>query len=151
VGSGFQSGRYAARVIRRIVIWTAACVLALCLPAWIVSQFNVVRISTSRVVGLARGTLWIAGGQPQFTQWYVYGLNGELTWRPTFDRKRGEFVLPLWMPAAAAVLVLAPTWCVGHQRRRSRQRAGQCATCGYDLNGMTGRCPECGKPQERGA
>lgn len=53
------------------------------------------------------------------------------------------YVLPLWIPLLAAIilLVLAPA------RRAKRFPAGRCQECGYDLTGnISGRCPECGKP-----
>lgn len=32
----------------------------------------------------------------------------------------------------------------GFVRRKLRQRRGQCASCGYDMSGSDGTCPECG-------
>jgi hypothetical protein len=53
-------------------------------------------------------------------------------------------VIPYWLPAAAAWLVLLPFAVVRWLRRCRRTRAGLCVRCGYDLRGTPGRCPECG-------
>lgn len=61
---------------------------------------------------------------------------------------------------AIAVIVLAllmpdiGVWAM--ERMKSRREAGLarnglCTACGYDLTGITGPCPECGKERERGA
>lgn len=58
--------------------------------------------------------------------------------------------LPLWVPTLAAALVLVPVWAI---RRTARKRfgAGRCGQCAYDLTGITGPCPECGREQEQKA
>jgi hypothetical protein len=61
---------------------------------------------------------------------------------------RWAFVAPLWMPSTGAAGVLAALWFVAHAGRRGRQLAGKCTGCGYDLSGLTGPCPECGKERE---
>lgn len=66
----------------------------------------------------------------------------------TFNGTDATFVFDGWgeiapwlvidaIMAAPAVLVWVVT--------RFRVRDGHCAQCGYDLAGVTGRCPECGK------
>lgn len=62
------------------------------------------------------------------------------TWNATF---RVEHGLPLLLTG------IAPAWWLLGVRRRARTRriaVGRCATCGYDLRGSPGRCPECGTP-----
>lgn len=53
-------------------------------------------------------------------------------------------VLPLWIPAAVSggvLLALARS----HLRERRRAMVGCCTKCGYDLAGIDGVCPECGR------
>lgn len=47
---------------------------------------------------------------------------------------------------SAVLLVIASLWWV---RSAWRAAGGHCAGCGYDLRGVDGACPECGKPQTR--
>ncbi len=58
-------------------------------------------------------------------------------------------VMPLWM--SVALFSIAPMALVGPRivkgvRRRRRMKLGLCLGCGYDVRGMTDRCPECGEP-----
>jgi hypothetical protein len=54
-------------------------------------------------------------------------------------------VVPTWM-VAGLTAALPALWLAGRWCRRHRERAGFCASCGYDLRASPGRCPECGTP-----
>ncbi len=51
--------------------------------------------------------------------------------------------VPFWFLAAATAVPAAVAFARG-RRRRGRAEANVCFDCGYDLRGITGRCPECG-------
>jgi outer membrane protein assembly factor BamB len=68
-----------------------------------------------------------------------------------------SLTLPHWL--VALVLGVAPlAWLTGLWRDRRRHPRGHCVNCGYDVRGITGRCPECGwdlppdapRPKRRG-
>jgi hypothetical protein len=68
------------------------------------------------------------------------------TMSPGQDVKTVGYVVPLWsvvIITAVLPVVSVRSW---QRRRRSRIRLarGECLTCGYDLRGGPGRCPECG-------
>ena len=65
---------------------------------------------------------------------------------PTFDSER--FVaagVPLWFVLPPVVWFAWRTTATLLRRGR-RRRLGLCPACGYDLRGITTRCPECGMP-----
>ena len=63
--------------------------------------------------------------------------------RPTGELARG-IEMPLYIPFA--LLALPTTWLFYRDRRRVRwAREGRCVGCGYDLSGVSGKCPECGR------
>lgn len=77
------------------------------------------RDGSFNAIVFARGTgLW-----PPTLAWYLNGASYNAA------------VLPFWMPAALATIVLL--------RNRAR-RKGLCRNCNYDLRGSPDRCPECG-------
>jgi hypothetical protein len=58
-------------------------------------------------------------------------------------------VIPLWCPPVLTALPASLLW-RARVRVRSRRRAGQCPTCGYDRHGLAAEhpCPECGRPKQ---
>ncbi len=72
----------------------------------------------------------------RFWSWWphMFGFGGRWT----------SVYLPLHFPATGLALVTA--WLFLRDRRSMRwAREGRCAECGYDLSGVSGKCPECGK------
>jgi hypothetical protein len=66
---------------------------------------------------------------------------GPYTLRDSFH----TLILPYWVPWAATAAL--PSMHVARAfRRRRRQDARRCPSCGYDLRATPGRCPECGTP-----
>jgi hypothetical protein len=73
---------------------------------------------------------------------------GSITW----ERGSRMYVLlyqPIWLGFTGNALMLAGVWLFilmapGAVRRRRRRARGLCGTCGYDLRGEAGVCPECG-------
>jgi hypothetical protein len=52
----------------------------------------------------------------------------------------------LWWVTLPAPLLVLREIARHRRRRRSRDGAGHCAGCGYDLRATPDRCPECGRP-----
>ena len=75
--------------------------------------------------------------------------NGRRATETSAMRRRQRWgQVPLWLPAIAAGAMPA-VMLVRHVRairRRRRNAAGQCVSCGYDLRASRDRCPECGAP-----
>ena len=67
----------------------------------------------------------------------------------SFGLSQYDLMVPIWIPAFS--LAVAPSVAIYRCiRRRRRHAAGRCLTCGYDLRGSEGVCPECGTPIARG-
>ena len=61
-----------------------------------------------------------------------------------------NYLFPLSILGLGAAAIAHMLFLHHRQRRRERYedrfRRGQCLSCGYDLRGASGRCPECGRP-----
>ncbi len=53
--------------------------------------------------------------------------------------------IPLWPIMALTGVIPLIDLIRGPLRRHRRRKRGLCETCGYDLRGSPGRCPECGR------
>ncbi len=140
-------------------MWMAVVVLVASIVGWSASYFAVQWTGRSEVaVALRAGELRVSSWA-SLVDLGEYGEHSPLPrrgwqaspfrwpriwrWRPTWLSASGVWLvsLPLWIPAAAAAVVLGVAWRGG---RRARARAGRCEHCGYDLTGIVGACPECG-------
>jgi hypothetical protein len=68
----------------------------------------------------------------------------------SYSPRQHYFLTPLWL---FWVLGGVPAlWVIGKRlRKRVRRGSNLCVNCGYDLRGISGRCPECGSEvAERG-
>ncbi len=82
--------------------------------------------------------------QPRPSDWWfqcqAWPPNWHFQYDPATDILASCFVIPLWLPLVALVLL---AWAL---RKRSQPvPLGSCENCGYNLTGNTsGTCPECG-------
>jgi hypothetical protein len=77
------------------------------------------------------------------------GVNSFWTWLGFYrfiDSRTALIVVPHWLFVVMPTAVLAVMPIARAMRRRRRRQLGLCPRCGYDLRGVTGRCPECGEP-----
>lgn len=56
------------------------------------------------------------------------------------------FVLPMWIPLAISIVLACLV--VARLASAPRRSAENCVSCAYDLTGITGPCPECGKERQ---
>jgi hypothetical protein len=152
-------------LLRRIVMWVAGVVLVASVAALGASTFRLVWtprpsfgialrdgcLHTSNIAVLVEEPHWgildkpagrLRFSSPRWERW---------RWLPVLNGRGWAwlFALPLWMPASCAMSVLAIGARLGTVRHRKLDAARSCIDCHYDLTGITGPCPECGK--ERGA
>jgi len=73
-------------------------------------------------------------------RWATLGFDVE---RPEAGVQEIIVVIPLWA-VVALTAILPGIWLRARWNRRFG--LGRCARCGYDLRGITDRCPECGTP-----
>ncbi len=55
-----------------------------------------------------------------------------------------RLVVPEWILVLGLILLASSGPTLRGIRRRRRKRHGQCTSCGYELHGASGSCPECG-------
>ena len=122
--------------------------LALSVAAWLAGLFGVAWVAPGGRggIGLARGAVWLSGevtDQPGLT--FRGWVDWTQAWIPARPRGRWglTWMVPLWIPATGAGLALGAVWLAG-RRAATRASHGLCPSCGYDLTGITGPCPECG-------
>jgi hypothetical protein len=134
-------------MIRQAVRHIAWSVLGLSLVAWGASYFEHARLPLPGGGGLQfeSGSVYRfwAPGPTTVVVPAVGGSPGVLV---TANRIliRGGPIVPLWVPCMAAVITLWLVWRIGWERRQLA-RVGHCGACGYDLTGIDGVCPECGR------
>jgi hypothetical protein len=154
-------------------MWAAGAVLALSLAVWFASLWG---ICWESGLGFTLGLRWgdvvlydepapgttpsliVEGLRPTTSlgpDWPRIGVAGfELRhrWRPPAFIHGPQYWCiraPLWIPALCATIVLAAAWRIGQRAHRSHDRGVHCLACGYDLTGIRGKCPECGREPER--
>jgi hypothetical protein len=143
-------------------MWAAGVVLVLSVAAWFVSLKEREWHPWSRVgCWLSRGELAVYWGAPDMMAWeFDYDGLRWARWRlPTLrfrednyfyiGRRDGAcwmFTLPLWLLASCGGLVLGGGAVIGWRHSRNAHD-DRCPTCGYDLIGIDGVCPECGSGQ----
>jgi len=148
-------------LLRRTVMWAAGVVLVVSVAAWVVSLFSVKWLDAgfpALSVSLDNGVMQIHNHGPSGPSsrpgWHALGHDRPRLWWPSgvewVEWVRApdgtlffDVFVPLWIPGAAAAILLAPTWFAAHRERR-RCQLHSCTTCRYDLTGITGPCPECG-------
>jgi len=156
--------RTCTSLLHRIVMWAAGVVLVVSVVAWVTSLANIGCIQGDGVgAWLHRGELHLnnlAAHAPFEMErgWHVEGL----AW-PRWRWPVGEHVLgfydevrppgiwrvqiPLWVAITLAAVAFTPAYFAGYKGRRWRATR-HCTTCRYDLTGLTGPCPECGKERQ---
>ena len=133
-------------------MWAAGVVLGLSVTVWVVSLYNLcwVMDDSGWMVGVGQGCIGVFGPReelPNKPGWYSLAFSWSQVWMPRKVEPWG-LAMPLWMPVLAAGAVLGRMLYTGARAVR-RTQVGHCPTCGYDLTGIDGVCPECGGQQQR--
>lgn len=141
-------------LIRRVVMWTARVVLVLSIAIWCLSLFWVSWTAQGTLtLSLESGFVYIESPTVWDPGWDLRGYRHPRWWASdihivlvTFPDAptAGSAYLPIWPAAAIAAIVLIGTGVTG-RGGRIRARGCRCKACAYDLTGITGPCPECGK------
>ena len=148
---------------RRVVMWAAGVVLVLSVASWAASLWGVgwnkpnpqwqakpqtlnfrlewgLAIVSNEFLGRRDGWFvtrfdWPRNWWPKNRVfYYVHARNAPPQW---------GIYIPIWIPTALSGLCLCGTLLIGRHRRALAHNA-LCPTCGYDLTGIDGVCPECG-------
>jgi hypothetical protein len=82
------------------------------------------------------------------TRTYVLNGVGGGEWVRIFDPERDVRIMFPQAVFVAAMLAFPVWWSFRMDQPRARRLRGLCPTCGYDLRGTPGRCPECGTVPE---
>jgi hypothetical protein len=80
------------------------------------------------------------------TSWGWLGVTGFAAEHPRVGMTTAYLILPSWLVAAlcAPLPLLWLRRCLRHRGSSPRAFQSRCSSCGYDLRGTPGRCPECG-------
>ena len=136
---------------RAVLKCTGAALCVLIFAPWVVSGWESAWIthvsdghfSTGAIGGGEIGAYSVRGRMSHWPEpgWYAGARRHPFGWTWGFHAAS----MPLYALFAAAALSTA--WLFYRDRRGVRWRAeGRRVGCGYDLAGLTGSCPECGRP-----
>ncbi|HZW06480.1 MAG TPA: hypothetical protein VFF65_05100 [Phycisphaerales bacterium] len=145
--------RTRTNLLRRAVMWTAGLVLVVSVAAWLGSVAGWEwRAGPRLVLILTCGEVRALVGAVDSIGW-EYDSAGVAwpLWRLPKLIEVGSWdlwalIMPLWVPAMVASAVLGGM-CL-RDLVIGRAAAGCCRACAYDLTGITGPCPECGKERK---
>src|SRR5262249_26518553 len=139
--------------------WVGAGLCAVMLASWGASRWILIKVTHvgeySSLAGVSNGgifVLWFRGSARHWPGpgWHIDGerCGPAWRWRAGWDTELGitRVAIPLYTPFT---LLGLPTAFLFHRDRRSVRwaREGRCVWCGYDLSGVTGPCPECGREE----
>jgi hypothetical protein len=142
---------------RAVMKWMGAGVAALLLGTWFASRWATpvfmrenAHYAVFEIWHGRFGVLWLRGsldpspgpGWHLYTEARTPGWDWDLQW--SADAHSCLVLVPLYIPFT---LLALPTAFLFHRDRRSVRwpREGRCVGCGYDLSGVSGKCPECGR------
>ena len=138
-------------LLRRAVMWAAGVVLVMSVAALPVSRLGVSWCGADRQwwAALREGQVWVghpASGGPGASVPHGWSTRWQpALWVPAAGARRGWWHrVHLWTPLVAGGAVLLAGWATG-LRALKVAPSGFCSVCHYDLSGITGPCPECGK------
>jgi hypothetical protein len=142
---------------RAAMKWAGVVLCAVMLVSWGASRWFLINITNvgeySTLAQLSAGEVsvtWFQGRARHWPGpgWHIEGERRIPEWRWkvrwSTELRIQQIAVPLYLPLA--VLALPTVWLFYRDRRSVRwSREGRCAGCGYDLSGVSGKCPECGR------